>query len=122
VGGEEKTPGRPCGVCTPCIVRRTAWPSEVPASENWEGYAYDLTKLSVQRHEKLGMTFRAYLELIAIVLGTSDDDALIEELAPEARAWIGGAAGPTRDQAASLLRRFTTEFCEAFDIADGNRS
>ena len=116
VGGEPKTPGQPCGVCTPCIVRRTARPSEASRATDWQGYAFDLKKLSVQRHARLGMTFRAYLELIAIVLGTSDDYELVEELAPEARALIGGQAGPTREEAVAVLRRFTREFCDAFDI------
>jgi len=57
VGGEPKLPGQPCGVCTPCIVRRTARPLEAVRAKSWPGYAFDLKRLSVRRHAKLGMTF-----------------------------------------------------------------
>jgi 7-cyano-7-deazaguanine synthase in queuosine biosynthesis len=116
VGGKAKRPGQPCGVCTPCIVRRTARPLEPIGTKSRPGYQFDLKKESVRRHPKLGMTFRAYLELIGLVFGTDDDRALIEQLAPEARALIGGPAGPTADQAVSVLRRFADEFCDTFAI------
>jgi len=112
VGGEKKTPFVPCGVCTPCIVRRTARQREAGRG----GYAFDLKKPEVREHEKLGLTFRAYLELIGIALQYSDDREMIEELAPEARSLIGGPAGPTAEHAAGVLRRFALEFCETFGI------
>jgi hypothetical protein len=117
VGGEPKTPGQHCGVCTPCIVRRTARASEESPRPGWLGYACDVKQPSVQRHPKLGMTFRAYLELISIVSSTPKTRELIEELAPEARMLVGGGAGPTEEEAAAVLRRFTGEFCDAFEIA-----
>ena len=118
VGGEKKTPFVPCGVCTPCIVRRTARPREAARG----GYAFDLKKPEVREHQKLGLTFRAYLELIGIALQYSDDREMIEELAPEARALIGGPAGPTEEQAAGVLRRFAIEFCETFGIQPRSNS
>lgn len=119
VGGKPKRPGTPCGVCTPCIIRRTARPFEASkeAWQGWRGYAYDLKKPRVHNHAKLGLTFRAYLELINIVLDFPDDRGLIEELAPEARALIDGPAGPRSEDIAPLLRRFAKEFCDTFEIA-----
>ncbi len=119
VGGKHKSPGVPCGVCTPCIIRRTARPNEAlkGAWKGWSGYAFDLKKPGVRKDEKLGLTFRAYLEMIDIVLTATNDSDLIEELAPEARELIGGLAGPSSEEAAALLRRFAAEFCDTFDIA-----
>jgi len=116
VGGKRKQPGTPCGVCTPCIVRRTARPFEAKRVGEWPGYAYDLKKPFVQRHEKLGLTFRAYIELVSIVLNTPGDAAMIDQLAPEARTLVGGPAGPSDTEAAAVLRRFATEFCDTFDV------
>lgn len=118
VGKRKKRPYVPCGVCTPCIVRRTARPfeAEKDAWDGWPGYAFDLRNPAIQRG-KLGTTFRAYLELITIVLHSTGDHEMIADLAPEARALIGGSAGPTEQQAADLLRRFAGEFCEAFKIS-----
>jgi 7-cyano-7-deazaguanine synthase in queuosine biosynthesis len=119
VGGKPKEPWVPCGVCTPCIVRRTARPNEVRkgAWKDWKGYAYDLKKRAVQADKKLGRSFGAHLELVEIALNSTDDYALIEELAPEARQLVGAFAGPTVADAASLLRRFALEFCDTFDIS-----
>lgn len=121
VGGAPKDPWVPCGVCTPCIVRRTARPGEARkgAWKGWKGYAYDLKKRKVQADEKLGRSFGAHLELVEIALNNTNDYALIEELAPEARELVGASAGPTVADAASLLRRFALEFCDTFDISIG---
>lgn len=117
VGGRPKKPSVPCGVCTPCIVRRTARPFEAAkgAWQDWSGYAFDLKKPAI-RNSKIGTSFRAYLELVGIALNAAGDREMIEDLAPEARALIGGDAGPDEEQAAALLRRFAREFCETFDI------
>jgi 7-cyano-7-deazaguanine synthase in queuosine biosynthesis len=117
VGGLKKPPFVPCGVCTPCIVRRTARPFEAKkgAWKDWPGYAFDPRKPAVRNH-KIGTSFRAYLELVGTALTAPGDREMIEDLAPEARALIDGEAGPRADQAAQLLRRFAHEFCEAFDI------
>jgi 7-cyano-7-deazaguanine synthase in queuosine biosynthesis len=117
VGGRPKKPSVPCGVCTPCIVRRTARPFEAAkgAWQDWSGYAFDLKKPAIH-NSKIGTSFRAYLELVGIALNAAGDREMIEDLAPEARALIGGDAGPDEEQAAALLRRFACEFCETFDI------
>ncbi len=118
VGGLAKANGQPCGACTPCIVRRTARPAEAAtgAWPGWPGYAFDLKKSACADHALVGLTFRAYLELVDIALTAPDDTALIGELAPEARALIDETAGPSEALVADLLRRFAGEFCDTFGI------
>lgn len=118
VGGLVKQNGQPCGVCTPCIVRRTARPAEASAGAwpGWPGYAFDLRDERYQDHPVVGTTFRAYLELVDIALTAPDDAALIDELAPEARALINEVDGPSETLVAGVLRRFAGEFCDTFGI------
>jgi hypothetical protein len=118
VGGLEKENGQPCGVCTPCIVRRTARPAEASAGAwpGWPGYAFDLRDEQYQDHPVVGTTFRAYLELVDIALTARNDAALIDELAPEARALIDEVDGPGETLVAGVLRRFAGEFCDTFGI------
>jgi 7-cyano-7-deazaguanine synthase in queuosine biosynthesis len=120
IGGEKKHVRQPCGVCTPCIVRLTARPNELT---DWKwgkskkpGYAYDLRKARVRNKERLGLTFRAYLELVEIVTGAADDQSLVDELAPEARMVIDNLLGPDEALVAGLMRRFAGEFCNTFEI------
>lgn len=123
VAGRSKRPGVPCGVCTPCIVRLTARPREMNrnAWKGWRGCACDLRKSSVRNNRKLGLTFRAYLELIDIALSYSDDRTMIEELAPEAQVLVDGPTGPSHTSVAAVLRRFAKEFCETFEITTPHR-
>ncbi|WP_175429653.1 hypothetical protein [Azospirillum argentinense] len=118
VGGLEKANGQPCGVCTPCIVRRTARPAESAAGAwpGWLGYAFNLTDPQYGEHPVVGTTFRAYLELIDITLTAPSDTALIDDLAPEARALIDEVHGPDEALVAGVLRRFASEFCDTFGI------
>ena len=118
VGGLRKENGRPCGVCTPCIVRRTARPAEasVGAWPDWRGYAFDLREPQHRDHPVVGTTFRAYLELVDIALTARSDAALVDDLAPEARALINEVAGPGEALVAGVLRRFASEFCDTFGI------
>jgi hypothetical protein len=123
VAGARKRPGVPCGVCAPCIVRRTARPYEAAKSawQGWRGYSYDLARPRVQQNAKLGLTFRAYLELVDIATTETDDRNMVDQLAPEARALIGGTVGPEEAEIAALIRRFAWEFCETFAVRPAER-
>lgn len=120
VGGLTKENGQPCGVCTPCIVRRTARPAEAAAGAwpDWAGYAFDLADPQYADHPVVGISFRGYLELIDIALNSANDTALIDDLAPEARALIDEIHGPDEALVAGVLRRFAKEFCDTFGIAN----
>ncbi|UVK35802.1 hypothetical protein LHFGNBLO_006016 (plasmid) [Mesorhizobium sp. AR10] len=124
VGGLVKANGQPCGVCTPCIVRRTARPMEAAAGAwpDWPGYAFDLTDPRYGEHPVVGITFRGYLELIDIALSAPNDTALIDDLAPEARALIDEVDGPDEALVAGVLRRFAGEFCNTFGISHGSNN
>jgi 7-cyano-7-deazaguanine synthase in queuosine biosynthesis len=119
VGGLEKENGQPCGVCTPCIVRRTARPAEAAtgAWPGWPGYAFDLREPEFRDHPVVGTSFRAHLELVDIALTARSDAEMIDDLAPEARALIDEVQGPSEALVAGVLRRFAGEFCDAFGIA-----
>jgi len=67
VHGKEKDPGVPCGVCIPCIIRRTALPSD--------RFEIDLTKRKHQNDEKMGQAFRSYLAFLQSVqaCGSAED-------------------------------------------------
>ena len=119
VGGLDKANGQPCGVCAPCIVRRTARPAEAARGAwlDWPGYAFDLRDPDYGDHPIVGTSFRAYLELIDIALSAPNDSALIDDLAPEARALIDEVEGPNEALVAGVLRRFADEFCDTFGIS-----
>lgn len=122
VANKKKNNGQPCGVCTPCIVRATARPEEI-ANWKWsnskvegKGYACDLRKSYVRIDERLGMTFRAYLEFVDIVLQAASPSEMVDQFAPEARIVVDNVNEPKDGFVAKILRRFAHEFCDTFDI------
>lgn len=108
IPGSNKRPGIACGVCIPCIVRRTAVPGD--------RFYLDLCRDSVRNHATHGRAFRSYAgfaqELRAV--GKSDA-ALYRTLPAEATELIrlGAMDLPT---IARLLRTFATEFNDSFDL------
>lgn len=60
IGGDRKVPSVPCGVCIPCIVRRTAISDEV--------YAYDLCQDDIRNDPKKGSAFRSYFGFLDRVI------------------------------------------------------
>ncbi|HYD38228.1 MAG TPA: hypothetical protein VEA60_11475, partial [Allosphingosinicella sp.] len=128
VAGLAKGNGQPCGACAPCLVRLTARPGELDDFK-WSndsaarpGYAFDMRRDEYREKEKLGLTFRAYLELIEIVTSAPDDSSLIDSLAPEARVVVDNRLGPDEVLVAGVLRRFASEFCDTFGIRVAGRS
>jgi 7-cyano-7-deazaguanine synthase in queuosine biosynthesis len=59
LGAETKHANEQCGVCIPCIIRRTALPEE--------HFAFDLRRNGVRKHPKLGAHFLEYVELLSAV-------------------------------------------------------
>ena len=55
----EKDPGTSCGVCIPCIIRRTALPSDP--------FEIDLSKRKYQNDDKMGQAFRSYFAFLQSV-------------------------------------------------------
>jgi 7-cyano-7-deazaguanine synthase in queuosine biosynthesis len=57
--GRTKRNGQHCGVCIPCIVRRTALRDD--------NYAFHLTADRIKNHERLGAQFRSYFQFTSSI-------------------------------------------------------
>jgi 7-cyano-7-deazaguanine synthase in queuosine biosynthesis len=102
-GGKAKKPWTPCGVCIPCIVRRTALPSGT--------YARDLTKDAPKNDAVAGRDFRAYYTFLDQVLklkGGPDEFYFLLDGA--ARQLLISSGHYTKDEIYKLFRKFATEF------------
>jgi len=102
-----KRPGTPCGVCIPCIVRRTAIPAE--------RFAFDLDRESVRNHAKLGAHFLEYLEFLTAIADERSAAGVRHVLPAEALDLIDDEWF-SLDQMAALLKRFAKEFRDTFDL------
>ena len=105
LGQDTKHANEQCGVCVPCIVRRTALP--------YERFAFDLRKNAVRNHPKLGAHFLEYLELLSAVRAAKTTADLRTILPAEALeviddGWIDLTA------LERLFRQFAKEFFESF--------
>jgi hypothetical protein len=104
VYGEEKNPGVPCGVCIPCIIRRTALPSD--------RFEIDLTKRKNQNHEKMGQAFRSYLAFLESVRNCGSADKFYTLLPSHVRQLVHGSV--RLKTVYGLFLRFGEEFMETF--------
>jgi 7-cyano-7-deazaguanine synthase in queuosine biosynthesis len=105
LGPDIKHANEQCGVCVPCIVRRTALPRE--------RFAFDLRRNAVRNHPKLGAHFLEYLELVSAVrdaVTTADLRTILPAEALELidDGWIDLSA------IERLFRQFAKEFFETF--------
>jgi hypothetical protein len=105
LGSATKRVNEQCGVCVPCIIRRTAVPNE--------RFAFDLRHNNVRNHPKLGAHFLEYLEFLSAVRDAATTADLRISLPAEALDLIddGWSDLTLLDH---LLRRFATEFFETF--------
>ncbi len=104
VHGVAKHPGVPCGVCIPCIVRRTALPSD--------RFQIDLRKTTYQNHEKMGQAFRSYLAFLESVLNCGSVEMFYTLLPSHVRQLVPNMSGAAPIY--SLFVRFASEFMETF--------
>lgn len=104
----KKENGVPCGVCIPCLIRRTA-------VRTAEGH-YDLSRVAVRSDPVLAREFDAYSQFVAWIWKTrSNPNRLWLEMPTYVRQISEGDRPPlSRDQLASLLERFAREFRVAF--------
>jgi 7-cyano-7-deazaguanine synthase in queuosine biosynthesis len=107
VGG-SKPPGVPCGVCIPCIVRRTALPSGA--------WARDLRDDTVKNHPDLGRAFRAYYGFLRDVRGTGRSPGEFYRVLPVAGRELHTRGVVTLQELHDLFRRFADEFMETFQL------
>jgi len=110
VPGGKKRPGMPCGICVPCVLRRTAIPNE--------RYQYDLLKDSIKKDKKYGAAFRAYYAFLRKVQHSGNVAAKFYSLLPAAGRNLADESGCLKlDDLHKLFRNFAFEFMETFRIS-----
>lgn len=107
VVGGKKPPGVPCGLCIPCIVRRTAIPHEV--------YEYDLRRDNIKNDTKKGLAFRSYFGFLDRVIRAGRAPTRFYALLPAAgRDLVGlGKSIPLNDLH-RLFLKFAREFMRTY--------
>jgi hypothetical protein len=109
--GGEKKPGVACGVCIPCLVRRTAVLSG--------RFKWDLTRTAAKNHPQRGRAFWAYYNFLRRVRATAADRpaAMLPLLDGLTR---GMMTGQEAELAAvfRLYRQFASEFWETFSVQE----
>lgn len=114
VFGVEKKPNQPCGVCVPCLVRRTALPKE-------KTYFDILDDDSIRNDDKLGAAVRDYTIFVKRVLQTKNRPREFYRLLPgNWREFLYGShesSSPlTLDQLHKLFLNFAKEFKRVFRL------
>lgn len=107
LGGHKKANGVPCGVCIPCIVRRTA--TQVHSGE------YDLNRRAVRADPVLSRDLQAYGHFADRALDQEKLLRLFLEMPSYVRGLVrGGNAEFTRAELMDLMRHFAEEFRDVF--------
>jgi 7-cyano-7-deazaguanine synthase in queuosine biosynthesis len=96
-----------CGVCIPCIIRRTALPRE--------DFAFDLNRPAVRNHSSLGVHFLEYAEFVLAIRAAIGQAGLRHILPAEALNLIDGGWTDLK-LLDTLLRRFAQEFVDTFEL------
>ena len=104
----RKKNGVPCGVCIPCIIRRTALRTP-------EGH-YDLNKSTVRADVVLAREFPAYSEFVSWIWKNRNKPNRLWLEMPDYVRQISEGSPPmlTRDELTGLLVRFAKEFRGTF--------
>lgn len=107
--GGSKPPGKPCGICIPCIVRRTAMPGE--------NYAYDLLDDNVKEDPRQGQNFRSYYLLLSRILKTRRSPGEFYALLPPiGRELVNSDSSLSLNDLHQLFLRFGKEFMKTFNM------
>jgi len=107
VYGGVKKPGTPCGICVPCVLRRTAIPNE--------RYRYNLLRDPIKDDKKKGEAFRAYYAFLSKVLDAGHSTAKFYGALPAAgRKLAEENCGVTLNDLHRLFLTFAQEFMETF--------
>jgi 7-cyano-7-deazaguanine synthase in queuosine biosynthesis len=104
-GNRRKRNGQHCGVCIPCIVRRTALHDS--------NYAFDLRSDRIKNHPLLGAHFREYFQFLADVDAAPATPAFWRVLPAEGRDLLDQGYGNLAD-IERMFRRFSKEFSATF--------
>ena len=104
---QKKRANEQCGVCIPCIIRRTAVPQEK--------FAFDLNRAPVRDHPKLGAHFLEYTEFVLGIRAARTQPDLRHILPAEALELIDDDSIEL-NSLETLLRVFADEFVKTFDL------
>jgi 7-cyano-7-deazaguanine synthase in queuosine biosynthesis len=103
----KKKPGLSCGVCIPCILRRTALKDDA--------YAFDLRENAVRGDPQLGIAFRAYNRFLRLVKQTEKSSAEFYRVLPAAgRRLVDPGGAMELQRLHKLFLTFANEFIETF--------
>lgn len=106
VGGSKK-PGTPCGVCIPCIIRRTALQDH--------DYQWDLRQDSIRNDPKLGVSFRSYFGFLEQIAKTKEASSEFYSLLPTpGRNLVALKGSSYLKDLHRLFLKFSDEFTETF--------
>jgi 7-cyano-7-deazaguanine synthase in queuosine biosynthesis len=108
IAGSRKPPGIACGVCIPCIVRRTAVPDD--------RFHLDLRRDRVRNHEIHGRAFRSYGGFARDLLLAKKSDAELYRKLPAAAHELIRLGFMKLLDLARLFRAFATEFEDTFGV------
>jgi 7-cyano-7-deazaguanine synthase in queuosine biosynthesis len=109
VRGGKKRPGKPCGVCIPCVVRRTGLQDD--------DYQWDLREEYVRNDRYLGSVFFSYYLFLKQVHETRNQLEKFYELLPAAgRNLLSPVGVLTMQELQALLLRFRDEFWETYQL------
>jgi 7-cyano-7-deazaguanine synthase in queuosine biosynthesis len=103
--GAKKHVNQQCGVCIPCIVRRTAIPTE--------RFAFDLRSNAVRNHPKLGAHFLEYLELLSAIRSAKTPADFRRVLPAEGLELMDDGWADLKSLE-RLFRGFTADFFDTF--------
>jgi hypothetical protein len=106
--GGKKKPGIACGICIPCIVRRSAFQNDP--------YQFDLTKDRTRNDERRGENFRSYYLFLDSVLRSKKSPAKFYGLLPPAgRELVDDGSWLSLVQLHELFLSFGREFMDTFN-------
>jgi 7-cyano-7-deazaguanine synthase in queuosine biosynthesis len=108
VPGGRKSPGVACGVCIPCILRRTALPKTK--------FRFDLCSNTVQNNTLLGAAFRAYFTFLSRVIRTKHSAGAFYSVLPAAGRDLISAELLTVKALQDLFVQFAEEFMATYRV------
>lgn len=112
-GGYQKRPGQPCGVCVPCIVRRTARPTE--------DVRFDLRRDSVRNDLRRGRAFRSYAGFLGDVATADGDLAALYQALPSVGRELHREGWLPLPEIGRLFGAFAAEFFQTFELRRNRR-
>lgn len=108
----QKKPGTPCGICIPCVIRRTAFQGDV------DEYRWDLKENAVKNDPRLGAAFRSYFLLLDRIADTEKSPAEFYRLLSAAGRDLVAEGYLSLGDLHQLFLEFAKEFFDAYDLKE----